>query len=187
VSFHLQPILKGKIVELRPLRPADFEDLYAVAADPLIWEQHPVGNRHEEDVFREFFRQALASGGALLAVDAGTQRVIGSSRFHGYSQERSEVEIGWTFLARSHWGGRHNGEMKRLMSQHAFQFVDHVVLLISPQNLRSRRAAEKVGGVHVGSRPHNDGQDVCVYQITASTLARPRGLHDRRPDSRLRR
>ncbi len=173
MSFHHHPVLKGKLVELRPLCSADYDDLYAIAADPLIWEQHPVKNRHEEVGFREFFREALASDGALIAVDAATQRVIGSSRFHGYSKERSEVEIGWTFLARSHWGGRYNGELKRLMSQHAFRFVDNVVLLISPENLRSQRAAEKVGGVHVGSRPHGSGPDVYVYQITASTLARP--------------
>ena len=173
MSFHRQPVLEGKLVELRPLRSEDWDELYAVAADPLIWEQHPVRNRYEEEVFRGFFRDALASGGALLAVDAETRRVLGSSRFHGYDEARSEIEIGWTFLARSHWGGSYNGEMKRLMAQHAFRFVKHVVLLISPDNLRSRRAAEKVGGVHVGSRPHADGQDVCVYQITASTLPRP--------------
>jgi RimJ/RimL family protein N-acetyltransferase len=44
------------------------------------------------------------SGGALLATDAETERVIGSSRFFGYSEEAGEVEIGWTFLARSRWG-----------------------------------------------------------------------------------
>jgi len=54
-----------------------------------------------------FFEAALTSGGALIAIDAGTQRVIGSSRFHAYDAERDEVEIGWTFLARSHWGGRY--------------------------------------------------------------------------------
>ena len=92
MSFHHQPVLKGKLLELRPLRSADYGDLYAVAADPLIWEQHPVKDRHEEVGFREFFREALASGGALIAVDAATQRVIGSSRFHGYSKERTPTQ-----------------------------------------------------------------------------------------------
>ena len=41
MSFDLQPVLKGKLLELRPLRPEDFNDLYAVGSDPLIWEQHP--------------------------------------------------------------------------------------------------------------------------------------------------
>ncbi len=166
VSFDSQPILKGELLELRPLRSEDWHDLYAVASDPLIWEQHP-DDRHAEAVFQEFFREAVASGGALVAIDARTQRMIGSSRFHAYNGERSEVEIGWTFLARSHWGGTHNGEMKRLMLQHAFRFVDAVVFLIGPENLRSQRALERIGGIRVGSRPDEGGQENYVYLITA--------------------
>ncbi len=173
MSFDYQPVLKGDLVELRPLRSEDSEDLYAIAADPLIWEQHPVTNRHEQGSFQGFFREALASGGALIAIDAKTQRVIGSSRFRGYSKERSEVEIGWTFLARSHWGGIYNREMKQLMLQHAFRFVNCVVFLVGLQNLRSQRAVEKIGGVRVGSRPDGGGRNSYVYQITASTFARP--------------
>ena len=171
MSFDYQPVLKGALVELRPLRSDDHDDLYAVAADPLIWEQHPVKNRHEVGGFQVFFREALASGGALIAIDALTHRMIGSSRFHGYDKERSEVEIGWTFLARSHWGGVTNGQMKELMLQHAFRFVNCVIFLVGPQNLRSQRAVEKIGGVRVGSRPDADGRDSCVYQITASAFA----------------
>ena len=171
MSFDYQPVLMGELVELRPLRSEDYDDLYAVAADPLLWEQHPVPNRHEEAVFQEFFREAVASGGALVAIDARTQQVIGSSRFHAYNGEKSEVEIGWTFLARSHWGGTHNGEMKQLMLQHAFQCVDTVVFMIDPQNFRSQRAVEKIGGLRVGSRPDEDGRDNYVYRLTASAYS----------------
>ena len=170
MPFDLQPVLRGELVELRPLRADDFAALYNVASDPLIWEQHPNSDRHEEAVFREFFREALGSGGALVASDARDGRVIGSSRFHGYDPAQSEVEIGWTFLARSHWGGRYNGEMKRLMLGHAFRFVDNVVFLVGPQNLRSRRAVEKIGGVLVGTRPNEAGRESVVYRITAATF-----------------
>ncbi len=173
VSFDYQPVLKGDLVELRPLRFEDYGQLYAIAADPLLWAQHPVTNRHEQGSFQGFFHEALASGGALIAIDAKTQRVIGSSRFHGYNKGRSEVEIGWTFLARSHWGGIYNGEMKQLMLQHAFRFVNCVVFLVGLQNLRSQRAVEKIGGVRVGSRPDGGGRNSYVYQITASTFAPP--------------
>src|SRR5439155_15845475 len=115
MPFDLQPTLQGELLELRPLRPEDFPALYAVASDPLIWEQHPCKDRYKAEVFEVFFRDALASGGALLATDSKDDRVIGSSRFYGYNEERTEIEIGWTFLARSHWGGRYNREMKRLM------------------------------------------------------------------------
>jgi len=167
LSFDLQPVLKGEILELRPLRAEDFHDLYAVASDPLIWEQHPVKDRYKEEVFQGFFREALESGGALIAIDSKDGQFIGSSRFHGYDQEKSEIEIGWTFLARSHWGGIYNREMKQLMLLHAFQFVHSVVFLVGPQNLRSQKAIEKIGGVRAGSRTDASGRDSVVYQITA--------------------
>jgi N-acetyltransferase len=169
MSFDLQPILKGDLLELRPLRPEDFHDLYAVASDPLIWEQHPSKDRYQEEVFRKFFLEALASGGALIAIDFKSGRVVGSSRFYGYDEENSEIEIGWTFLARSHWGGIYNREMKQLMLLHAFKFVKSVVFLVGPQNLRSQRALEKIGGVRAGSRPDRHGRDSFLYRITALT------------------
>jgi N-acetyltransferase len=168
MAFDLQPTLKGELVELRPLRPEDFPDLYAVASDPLIWEQHPSNDRYQEDVFKNFFREALESGGALIALDCENGRVIGSSRFHGYAKEESEVEIGWTFLARSHWGGIYNREMKQLMLWHAFKFVNRVIFLIGPRNVRSQKAVEKIGGVRAGLRRDASGRESCIYQITAS-------------------
>lgn len=168
MPFDFQPVLKGDLIELRPLQAEDFPDLYAVAGDRLIWEQHPDHDRHEEPVFREFFRQALASGGALIVIDTATGKVIGSSRFHGYDREKDEVEIGWTFLARSHWGGRYNAEMKRLMLEHAFRSVRSVVFLIGPRNLRSQRAVEKIGAVRVGSRRDGNGRESLVYRIESA-------------------
>jgi N-acetyltransferase len=168
MSFDLQPVLKGALVELRPLRADDFPALYAVAADPLIWEQHPVKDRCEEGVFRDFFEEQLTSGGALVVIDARTRDVIGMSRFHGYDDKRSEIEIGWTFLARSHWGGVYNGEIKQLMLRHSFRFVRSVVFIVDPQNVRSQRAVEKIGGALVGSRLDASGRLSVVYQITSS-------------------
>src|SRR5438132_12819870 len=97
---------------------------------------------------------------------------MGSSRFHGYDKEKSEIEIGWTFLARSHWGGIYNREMKQLMLRHAFQFVNSDIFLVGPENLRSQRAMEKIGRVHAGSRRDGGGRESCVYQISPSTLLR---------------
>jgi RimJ/RimL family protein N-acetyltransferase len=168
MPFDRQPILKGALVELRPLRADDFDALFAVASDPAIWEQHPDRHRYRDDRFRLFFEEAMESGGALLARDAASGRVIGSSRFHGYDPVTSEVEIGWSFLARDLWGGRYNGEMKQLMLDHAFQFVDRVVFLIGPQNIRSQRAVERIGGVRAGTRVRGDGRDAVVYEMTAA-------------------
>ena len=166
MPFDLQPTLRGELVELRPLRESDFDALYAVASDPLIWEQHPERERYREDVFRRFFHEAMESGGAFLILDRSSGKVIGSTRYFGYDPQQSEIEIGWTFLARSYWGGRYNGEMKQLMLEHAFQFVKHVVFLVGPRNLRSRKAVEKNGGVERGTRVAN-GRESIVYEITA--------------------
>ena len=163
--FDAQPHLLGVLVELRPLREADLAALAAIAADPLIWEQHPDPNRHRREVFRDFFSDHLASGGALLALDRRTDSVIGTSRFHRYDPVRSEVEIGWTFLARSHWGGTFNGELKSLMLGHAFRFVRTVVFLVHPDNIRSQRAVEKLGAVRVGARPDGSGNRSFAYSI----------------------
>src|SRR5438477_6532603 len=168
MAFDLQPVLEGELLTLRPLRADDFDALFAAASDPLIWEQHPASDRYTPRVFRAFFDESLASGGALVARDREAERVIGSSRFYGYDEARSEIEIGWSFLVRSHWGGRYNGEMKRLMLEHAFRSVSRVIFLIGPRNLRSQRAVEKIGGVRVGSRTDRVRESY-VYQITAST------------------
>jgi RimJ/RimL family protein N-acetyltransferase len=169
MPFDLQPILKGGLLHLRPLRAEDFHDLYAAASDPLIWEQHPVKDRYKEEVFKEFFRESMESGGALIAIDSKEDQAVGASRFHGYDEDKSGIEIGWTFLARSHWGGLYNREMKQLMLRHAFKFVNRVIFLVGPQNLRSQRAMEKIGGVRVGSRPDAGGRDSFVYEISQSS------------------
>jgi RimJ/RimL family protein N-acetyltransferase len=172
MPFDLRPTLKGELVELRPLRSEDFPALFAVASDPLIWEQHPEHDRYKEEKFRAYFQSGIDCGGALLALDAKTGAVIGSSRYFGYNAEASEIEIGWSFLARSHWGGTYNGEMKRLMLEHAFRFVENVVFLIGADNLRSRKAVEKIGAVYIGTRIDTKREERVVYRITARSMAR---------------
>jgi RimJ/RimL family protein N-acetyltransferase len=86
VPFDYRPTLKGTLVELRPLRADDHARLYAVASDPLIWEQHPDKTRHQPGGFAAFLRESLASGGALLVSDSASGRVIGSSRFFGHDE-----------------------------------------------------------------------------------------------------
>ena len=175
VSLDRQPFLQGALLELRPLRADDFEALYQAASDPLIWEQHPGRDRYQEAVFRAFFDEALASGGALVALDRANGRIVGSSRYHGYDPERSLVEIGWSFLARAYWGGRYNGEMKRLMLEHAFKSVGHVIFIIGPDNRRSQRAVEKIGGVRAGTTTDAEGQERVVYELTPALYAQRQG------------
>jgi N-acetyltransferase len=171
MSFELQPTLEGELIRLRPLRADDYEALFAAASDPLIWEQHPVPDRYQAEVFRGFFKETMDSGGALVVIDKKDGSVIGSSRYLGYDDKQSEIEIGFTFLARAYWGGVYNREMKDLMLGHAFRFVRHVVFLVGPANWRSQKAMEKIGGVRVESRLNKAGRMNVVFQIDAP----PRG------------
>jgi RimJ/RimL family protein N-acetyltransferase len=126
----LQPTLIGPRIIVRPIAPTDWDEMFAAAADPEVWALHPVRERYQAEVFREFFDGALKSGAAFSFVDRRSQKVIGSSRYYGHDPERREIEIGWTFIARAHWGGSINAEVKRLMLDHAFTFCDTVVFWV---------------------------------------------------------
>jgi RimJ/RimL family protein N-acetyltransferase len=143
----LQPTLAGETILIRPLRAEDWPEMFAAASDPLIWELHPARDRYKEPVFREYFDGAIKSKSAFAFVERATGVIIGSSRFHGYDPALSEIEIGWTFLIRKHWGGATNREIKRLMLAHAFGFADTVVFWVGEANWRSQRAMEKIGGI----------------------------------------
>ena len=171
-----QPTLESERLLLRPLRADDWDALFAVAADPLVWQQHPAHDRWQEAVFRAFFADALAGGGALVIIDKAADAIIGSSRFQGHDPaDGGSVEIGWTFLVRSHWGGTTNAEMKRLMLAHALGSVQRVRFRVDETNIRSRRAVEKIGGrltdrteqVESGGRPITH----VVYEIDRAAFA----------------
>jgi N-acetyltransferase len=169
--FDKQPTLEGERVRLRPLDAKDFDSLYAVACDPALWALHPVRNRWQEPIFRELFEASLASGGAMAAIDKQAERIIGSSRYDVADLGSGRAEIGWSYLARSHWGGAWNREIKRLLLTHAFRYVDTVFFRVGETNLRSRRAMEKIGGklsreTDVITLP--DGRPVVhvIYEIT---------------------
>lgn len=166
--FELQPTLRGRRLELRPLAPGDRDALFRAANDPLIWEQHPESDRHEPEVFQRYFDGAIASGGAFAVVQLRSGRIIGSSRYCNLVPGR-EVEIGWTFLEREFWGGVYNAEMKSLMIAHAFRFVPEVVFVVGEHNLRSRRALEKIGArwLRREERPGRDGrtEGIVVFGI----------------------
>ena len=159
MHFDLQPTLTGKLLELRPLRPEHFDALFAAASDPLIWEQHPEPDRYTRPIFQRYFDGGMESGGAFVVIDRHTGRVIGSSRYHDFKPDESQIEIGFTFLERKYWGGDYNGEMKRLMLDHAFKFVKRVVFVVGENNLRSQKAVEKIGGkfLKMVDRPGSSG------------------------------
>ncbi len=157
-AFNLQPELENHLLVLRPLREEDFEDLYKVASDPLIWEQHPSKDRCRKDVFELFSKEAIESRGAFVVIDkkprlpdGQANQIIGSTRFHFVKETQNAIEIGWTFLAREYWGGFYNQSMKYLMIEYAFNFVENILFYIYEENTRSQKAVEKIGAKRITS------------------------------------
>ncbi|GAA4779294.1 GNAT family N-acetyltransferase [Novosphingobium ginsenosidimutans] len=168
-----RPVLEGERLLLRPLTLDDWDALFAVASDPEVWAIHPQHDRWQEPVFRRFFADALGRGGALVVIDKATGAVVGSSQYK--EEAGGVVEIGWTFLATSHWGGSYNREMKRLMLVHALQFVERVEFRVGECNLRSQRAMEKIGGrlterFDMVETPSGPMRHV-IYEITRESFA----------------
>lgn len=148
VDWH-PPNLENNLVKLQPLTINDFEALYQVASDPLIWEQHPASDRYKRDVFQLYFDSALASTGAFLILNKTTGEIIGCTRYYDYRPENSAIAIGYSFLAKAYWGGLYNKLSKKLLLDYAFQFVDNVVFYIAAENIRSQQATAKLGAVKV--------------------------------------
>lgn len=171
-----QPVLEGERLILRPLREADWVPLYALAADPAVWELHPLPDRWQEPVFRRFFEEGLASGGGLTAIDRQSAQVVGSSRFTWREPpNEADLEIGSTFIGRAWWGTGVNAEMKRLMLGHALRSVPRVVFRVGEYNTRSRAAMARIGGRLVGDpfTLHVQGRALphVLYQITREDFA----------------
>lgn len=149
MKFELQPTLENDLIKIVPLKADDFENLYAVASDPLIWEQHPNQDRYKREVFENFFKGAIESNGAFLVYDKKTGQIVGSSRYYELDEEQNSVAVGYTFIGRQFWGKGHNAALKKLMLDYAFQSVDKVILHIGATNFRSQKATEKLGAIKI--------------------------------------
>ena len=148
--FNWQPkTLKNELIKLIPLQEIDFEELYTVASDPLVWEQHPNKLRYQLEVFQNYFEGAILSKGAFLIRDAKTNEAVGSSRFYDYDEKENSVLIGYTFIGRKFWGNGYNKALKKIMLDYAFQQVDKVYFHIGAFNIRSQKAIEKIGAIKV--------------------------------------
>jgi len=148
--FELQPNhLQNEFIKLRPLQETDFEELYLVASDPLVWEQHPNKMRYQKAIFKNYFEGALLSKGAFLILDSKTNEVVGSSRFYDFDANEKSILIGYTFLGRKFWGNGYNKVLKDLMLNYAFQYVNKVYFHIGAYNYRSQKAIQKIGAVKI--------------------------------------
>lgn len=153
MNFNIQPThLKNEIVQLVPLLEPDFDRLYQVASNPLVWEQHPNPNRYKKEAFRNYFDGAILSKGAFIIIDSQTNQVIGSSRFYDIDLDNKSIKIGYTFIGIDFWGKNINKSMKKLMLDYAFEKFEKVIFDIGATNFRSQKAIEKIGASKIGEQ-----------------------------------
>lgn len=166
-----QPTLRGPRITLRPLSAEDFEPLFAVASDPLLWEQHPEPTRYQRPVFERYFQSGIESKGCLVGILDETGEMATCSRYYQWNSVDRSVCIGFSFVARRLWGTGINREMKVLMVNHAFQRVSRVLFEVGVNNLRSRKAMENIGGVLSHEIPAGPGATPHVVYVMTSPMA----------------
>jgi RimJ/RimL family protein N-acetyltransferase len=157
--LNLQPeILEDDLIKLIPLQENHFEELYKVASDPLIWEQHPIKDRYKKETFKTFFDAGINSKGAFLILNKNTNEIIGTTRFYDYNPEKTSVAIGFTFIGRKFWGGSYNQSVKKLLTHYAFQNVNSILFHVAAENIRSQKAVLKLGATKVNeiNFPNNE-------------------------------
>ncbi len=156
-KMNLQPThLQADIVKLLPLEIQDFDALYQVAADPLVWEQHPAKDRYQIEVFKELFEGAMVSKSAFKIIDLQTNQIAGSTRFYDYNPQKSQIAIGYTFIARKYWATHFNRKLKEIMLNYAFEHVNTVLFHVGETNFRSQKAVQKLGATKIGEVMAND-------------------------------
>ncbi|GEJ43480.1 GNAT family N-acetyltransferase [Chryseobacterium sp. ON_d1] len=146
MNFSVQPVLENEEFQLIPLQQGDFESLYEVASDPEVWEQHPNKDRYKKEVFENFFKGAMESKGAFKIIEKATGDVLGSTRYYDFDEKDSHIFIGYTFYGTKSWGKGINPQVKKLMLDYIFQFVDKAHFHVGKENFRSQKALERLGG-----------------------------------------
>ncbi|APC96239.1 GNAT family N-acetyltransferase [Francisella frigiditurris] len=143
--------LKNETIQLIQMEEKHFEDLYKVASDPKIWEQH-FDERWKLDVFQKYFDIGLANKeGCFVIIDLKKNQIIGSTRFYRYDPKDQSVKIGYTFISTEYWGSKINRIIKKLMLDYAFEYLERVYFDVWEYNYRSQKAVEKLGAIKVES------------------------------------
>jgi RimJ/RimL family protein N-acetyltransferase len=149
-------ILQGHTVDLLPLEKEHFEELYLAASDKKLWELIPI-----DCSIREKFMAAYTT--ALEEREKGNhypfiiyhkeaRQIIGSTRLFDIHPNDKKLEIGWTWIIEKYWGTTVNVECKLLLLTYCFDILQarRVQIKTDQNNIRSRKAIEKIGGQFEG-------------------------------------
>ena len=153
--------LENDEIALIQTKISHFHELYSVARNRVIWEQHPEKDRWRKDKFKIFFEDGVENNlGCFSIYDKNLSKKIGLTRFYSYDQNDKAVRIGYTFMAPEYWGTGFNQQIKKLMLDYAFKYIDKVYFDIGVNNFRSRRAVEKLGAT-----PFSESSDGMVKYL----------------------
>jgi N-acetyltransferase len=152
-----QPVtLSGPFVRLVPLTLDHVPALASVGLDPVLWRWIPTPITTTDEM-RAYVASALDDQARGLALpfaitDTASNEVIGSTRFGNIDVRNRRLEIGWTWLARSHQRTAANTNAKRLLLGHAFDDLGamRVELKTDALNDKSRAAIGRIGAVQEG-------------------------------------
>ena len=155
--------LEDCFLSLSQIKKESFEDLYLVASDPVIWEQHPESDRWKKEKFSIFFFFFLPNKfGLLLIFDTHNNPIFGSTRFYSYNKIDKAIRIGFTFISQKYWGTSTNFYVKKMMLDYTFKYLEKVYFDIGTNNFRSRKAVEKLGAILFSDNKKGD----VVYILT---------------------
>ncbi len=158
--MHIAPTtLEGRHVRLEPVTPAHAAGLFAAASDdPAIFRWFtiaPPADRAGFDAFVAENCQRMAKGEHITFVthDRASGAIVGSSSYGSIDRANRRVEIGWTWIRRSHQRTPVNTEAKLLMLENAFERLGciRVEFKTHHRNEQSRRALARIGAVEEGT------------------------------------
>ena len=166
--------LEDETIKLVQVEKKHFSDLYNVAKDPKLWDQHNAKDRWQKEIFSKFFNKGLDNENGLLAIiDKKNNEIIGSTRYYPHKEKLS---IGYTFISRKYWGTSTNFQVKKLMLDHAYQFTDEIYFHIWSNNIRSQKAVQKLGAEYLGSWDEPDQRNHLTYILKKTVWNKKKSL-----------
>jgi len=165
--------LTGQTVELISLDKTHFAELEVLAREKRIWEFYPFDVTTSEK-FLTAFETALVEREKgnqfpFVIVHKQHRKIIGSTRYIDIQPRHKKLEIGWTWLHPDYWATEVNLECKLLQLTHCFETLQlsRVQLKTDENNLRSRKAIQKIGAQFEGIFRNDMIRDNCTKRNSA--------------------
>jgi RimJ/RimL family protein N-acetyltransferase len=171
-------MLQGRLIQLRPVREADLDAMYAAHVNIAERGPHfPLGVLSEPAFRREFAENGFwqPEEGTLLIVTADGDELAGHIEFFKPVSYWDAFELSYQLYGEAFTGRGYATEALQLMVDYLFANKQRhrIHLVIVPENTASCRIADKCGFVLEGTVRgafFNDGrnQDVLLYSLLRS-------------------